>query len=917
MVGSVFVAPLNSLSLNGQGLGPSSATTTQIAVVRVTTYEDLSSPYIFNEYNNYFPHNKTWRAMTQWCEGHGYPYVVVTDAEVISGSLVNGTDPIYPIAMIGNAPIINSTLASALNAYVYLGGHLFLWGDSGVDDGSNIAPYVTDSHTKGLYHFNGNAVDLSGNNRNLTSTTAIGYLDGPDGQAIANSNSSGTAQASTTGLPYQWTAGESLTCDITFRLDNYTGGNLVYFKDGVTPFRLSVGPTEDSWYFRVTVQDGTIFLLQFTMPIKEYWPAHLYTGQDTWVSVRLTYNITTHIQAVYFDGAILASQVCGGASTYEVRQTTTNFQVNPANKSIDELRISNIDRGYPLKQSALETGYSLTYGQSTVNEMNRALYESWFGVYKASNHPLTNKIITRSDLDSLGVLSNVNQLTKGPMRVWNITTTTATPVLKLAKTAGVNQTVLTANEYGSGEIFSFLGRMSFGSIQSTFIDDIATAIVEYAFKALEIPLVGFSHHPNGAQSSFGGLTLDMDDFGSGFAHKEDFDYIANLSATYGYTSYILGGGKFYSTSGQPEATTNYDNMSTYWISKGQYIGMHYNATHYGADIMTGPSFEYNWSGYWNMTDGLVGAYGPGADANKRYAAAGYQASTLWAADELESLGAIWGREQMLMPFIYSTTSTRNIIDMSNYGRARQWTSTGSWFDSSGNSTFYETPTTLFTSESIDGWINAPDVQAYADMFVGLAYSEGVFMNYYAHSNTAVAEYFHALASLSNLYVFSDMDAAVDWAKDLHDITISTPNYVGLDDIALSFSATAGSAITGATFKIILPPGTHFSSVQIDGARTTHYRLDHDDPTILYVWLDLSIAQTAQITVNSWRYSEQIVNLGAIIGIMMALGVFVSVLVPVVQVAQEKRKFKAQDFIHMVIYIIISVALLGVVYAVLP
>jgi hypothetical protein len=73
----------------------------------------------------------------------------------------------------------------------------------------------------------------------------------------------------------------------------------------------------------------------------------------------------------------------------------------------------------------------------------------------------------------------------------------------------------------------------------------------------------------------------------------------------------------------------------------------------------------------------------------------------------------------------------------------------------------------------------------------------------------------------------------------------------------------------------------------------------------------------QFEVIGGVYSKAIVGLGVVLGIMLVIGVVVSVLVPVVEVAKEKRKFKAQDFIHMVVYIIISIALLGVVYAVLP
>jgi len=73
----------------------------------------------------------------------------------------------------------------------------------------------------------------------------------------------------------------------------------------------------------------------------------------------------------------------------------------------------------------------------------------------------------------------------------------------------------------------------------------------------------------------------------------------------------------------------------------------------------------------------------------------------------------------------------------------------------------------------------------------------------------------------------------------------------------------------------------------------------------------------QFEVIGGVYSKAIVGLGVVLGIMLVIGVVVSVLVPVVEVAKEKRKFKAQDFIHMVVYIVISIALLGVVYAVLP
>lgn len=62
-----------------------------------------------------------------------------------------------------------------------------------------------------------------------------------------------------------------------------------------------------------------------------------------------------------------------------------------------------------------------------------------------------------------------------------------------------------------------------------------------------------------------------------------------------------------------------------------------------------------------------------------------------------------------------------------------------------------------------------------------------------------------------------------------------------------------------------------------------------------------------------RTSEDIIS---IIGMLMALGIFVSVLIPVVQVAREKRMFKPDDFIHMAAYIVISISLLEVIYAIL-
>jgi hypothetical protein len=70
-------------------------------------------------------------------------------------------------------------------------------------------------------------------------------------------------------------------------------------------------------------------------------------------------------------------------------------------------------------------------------------------------------------------------------------------------------------------------------------------------------------------------------------------------------------------------------------------------------------------------------------------------------------------------------------------------------------------------------------------------------------------------------------------------------------------------------------------------------------------------------VSQTIYTHQIALFGALIGLFVALGIIVSIMAVVVHATREERMLKIKDAIMMAICIVIGMAILGVIYALLP
>jgi hypothetical protein len=154
---------------------------------------------------------------------------------------------------------------------------------------------------------------------------------------------------------------------------------------------------------------------------------------------------------------------------------------------------------------------------------------------------------------------------------------------------------------------------------------------------------------------------------------------------------------------------------------------------------------------------------------------------------------------------------------------------------------------------------------------------------------------------SNLYLtVYPADQAVNASFISASGGITTWNATGSGSAIATFTMTG--AITGSRYSLYVDGGWFGTQIASSGTVVFNYSGSWSEH---------------QFEIRGGTYSQAIVSLGTVIGIMMTLAIIVPVIVTVAQIANEKRKVRQEDIINMAIFIVVGVTLLTLVYALLP
>jgi hypothetical protein len=174
---------------------------------------------------------------------------------------------------------------------------------------------------------------------------------------------------------------------------------------------------------------------------------------------------------------------------------------------------------------------------------------------------------------------------------------------------------------------------------------------------------------------------------------------------------------------------------------------------------------------------------------------------------------------------------------------------------------------------------------------------------YAQTGPTMSGYLHSYKTTRITDVYGQyLEFSPDGVQDV--------NITGLRlGESVSWIATSASSVNFTVSG--LQDGMQYN-VMMDGTRIES--LESIGGTITFTYSGPWSSHEFLVIVSS---THQVSILGALIGLFIILGVFVSVIAVAVHATREKRMLTVKDAFMMVIFVVIGIAVLSVIYTLLP
>ncbi|MCX6232754.1 MAG: hypothetical protein NTZ33_14545 [Bacteroidetes bacterium] len=195
--------------------------------------------------------------------------------------------------------------------------------------------------TKGLYHFNGNGNDSSGNGKNL-SGTGITYslANGKFGQG-AGMTTGNLSLANNLGID-----GGSVTISIWVKKTNTIGlnkyGGIIDQNSNISKTGYTIGFSNDAGVMN-------IYINRCRLGVADQTIGYAYTISSTkFDNICLTYNSATTILTLYLNGSYINSRTASGNGTsningFEIGDYYGGGSTAKFNSNVDEVIIDNVE----------------------------------------------------------------------------------------------------------------------------------------------------------------------------------------------------------------------------------------------------------------------------------------------------------------------------------------------------------------------------------------------------------------------------------------------------------------------------------------------------------------------------------------------------------------------------------------------